>query len=349
MLYRRLLLARKNGQGGGIIDTSNYLTIEALEDRLKVSLSINDCEYCIDGDGMWKTLYAETNTPAINTGQTISFRGNLIPSLSNGVGTFTINKYHNLKGNCMSLLFGDEAKGKTDLSGYDNAFKVLFSGNTLLYKVASDFLPATTLAEGCYHNMFRDCTSLITAPSLPAITLAIGCYQGMFSYCSKLVNAPELHATTLVGRCYRNMFTYCSSLSNITMLATDISANGCLVAWVANVSLTGTFNKNAAMNDLPIGVSGIPEGWTVFDYGTLITFTIDDIEYQAEEGMTWADWVESGYNTDKLFVFDDHIVNYEQYSQNSLKFVQINYNSVLKTDIIVKGAEYEYYIPGSGT
>ena len=29
----------------------------------------------------------------------------------------------------------------------------------------------------------------------------------------------------------------------------------------------------------------------------LITFTIDGVEYQAEEGMTWGEWVESKYNT----------------------------------------------------
>ena len=29
----------------------------------------------------------------------------------------------------------------------------------------------------------------------------------------------------------------------------------------------------------------------------LITFTIDGTEYQAEEGMTWGEWVNSEYNT----------------------------------------------------
>lgn len=31
--------------------------------------------------------------------------------------------------------------------------------------------------------------------------------------------------------------------------------------------------------------------------GNLITFTIDGEEYQAEEGMTWEEWVNSEYNT----------------------------------------------------
>lgn len=31
---------------------------------------------------------------------------------------------------------------------------------------------------------------------------------------------------------------------------------------------------------------------------TIISFTIDSTTYQAEEGMTWAEWVDSAYNTD---------------------------------------------------
>jgi hypothetical protein len=57
----------------------DYLTIEALEDGLTVSLSLNDCEYSIDGINNWKTVAAVTATEPINTGQTISFRGNLSP------------------------------------------------------------------------------------------------------------------------------------------------------------------------------------------------------------------------------------------------------------------------------
>lgn len=33
-----------------------------------------------------------------------------------------------------------------------------------------------------------------------------------------------------------------------------------------------------------------------------ITFTIDGTEYQAEEGMTWGEWVESEYNTSTFCV-----------------------------------------------
>ena len=72
--------------------SKDYLTIEASEDGLTASLSVNACEYCVDGDGNWKTLSAGTSTESINSGHTLSFRGNLTPNSSNGIGTFKINK-----------------------------------------------------------------------------------------------------------------------------------------------------------------------------------------------------------------------------------------------------------------
>ena len=34
---------------------------------------------------------------------------------------------------------------------------------------------------------------------------------------------------------------------------------------------------------------------------SIITFTIDSIEYQAEEGMTWEEWISSTYNVDSFY------------------------------------------------
>ena len=128
-------------------------------------------------------------------------------------------------------------------------------------------LPATVLADYCYNQMFRGCTGLTVAPELPAITLAPYCYYAMFHGCDGLTTAPELPATTLAEGCYLSMFLDCKKLDNITMLATDISAPDCLGEWVDGVASTGTFTKAAAMTSLTTGVSGIPEGWTVKNYG----------------------------------------------------------------------------------
>ena len=216
-------------------DSSNYLTIEALEDNLTVTFTKN-IEYGLDGKN-WITLNAGNETQSINIGQTLSFRGELSPNNSNGIGTFTINKKCNLKGNCMSMIFGDNAADNYSLSGKSYAFYKLFYNCRNIVNVSSNFLPATTLAGVCYSSMFQDCTSLTTAPALPATTLANWCYQGMFQGCTKL--------------------------NYIKCLATDIYASNCTWNWVGNVARTGTFVKNPNMTSWTIGSNGIPRGWTV--------------------------------------------------------------------------------------
>lgn len=194
-------------------DMSNYLTIEALEDGLTAKLSINTCEYCVDGDDNWKPLAAGTRTESINTGQTLSFRGNLTPASSKGIGTFTISKKCNLKGNCMSMLFGDNAANNYSLEGKNDAFYSLFNGCSKIINVSNNFLPATRLEQRCYCQMFYGCTGLTTAPELPATTLESSCYYGMFYNCTNLTTAPVLPATTLAGGCYEYMFYNCTSLT----------------------------------------------------------------------------------------------------------------------------------------
>ena len=257
--FRRNLLTAMNKAEPPI--TKDYLTIVALEDGLTAKLSVNACEYCVDGNGNWKTLPADTETETINAGHTLSFRGNLTPTSSNGIGTFTVNKYFNLKGNCMSLLFGDEGKVHFSLEGKNYVFIKLFYNNTKLLDASKFVLPAITLSSNCYVNMFGNCSSLIAAPQLPTTTLAEGCYGRMFQNCISLTTAPDLLATTLIWKSYAYMFNGCSKLNYIKMLAINISVNA--DQWVDGVASSGTFvkNKDAKWND--VGVSGIPKGWTV--------------------------------------------------------------------------------------
>ena len=230
ILHRSL----SNGIGGGsdsgnfVINIDNYLTIEALEDGLTAKLSNNACEYCIDGDGVWKTLAVNTTTPSINQGQIISFRGNLTPNSSNGIGTFTISKKCNIKGNCISMLFGDDAENNYSLSGKNYTFYKMFYNCTNIIEVSPNFLTATTLAYYCYYNMFYGCTSLTTTPELPATTLANYCYYSMFQGCTSLTTAPSiLPATTLANYCYQSMFSGCTSLTTAPELPATTLAVSC--------------------------------------------------------------------------------------------------------------------------
>ena len=285
--FRRNLLTAMNKTEPPI--TKDYLTIVALEDGLTAKLSLNACEYCVDGDGNWKTLPADTETETVNKGQTLSFRGELTPTYHEGIGTFTVSKYFNLKGNGMSLLFGDNAKKEFSLSSKKYALLKLFYGCTKLIDASEFVLQATVLSEMCYLNLFNSCTSLILPPKLPAKDLAYRCYETMFNNCRSLIIAPELPATSLTGQCYQAMFNYCTSLITapvlnapvlakkcyekmfstclkldyIKMLATDISAADCLYNWVVTVASSGTFVKSKDATWDVTGANGIPSGWEV--------------------------------------------------------------------------------------
>ena len=277
--------------GGGVnepFSIDNYLTIVALEDGLTAALSGNTVEYCVDGDGNWKTLSSNTNTESINKGQTLSFRGTLTPASSTGVGTFKITKSCDLTGNCNSLLFGDDAKSNNSLSGKDYAFYKLFYNCSTIKNVSSNFLPATTLSRSRYSSMFYGCYSLTkapelpatelasycyqsmfencplkTAPELPATVLDMGCYYRMFQDCIQLTKAPGLPSKTLASSCYNYMFYRCQKLNYIKAMFTTTPSGSYTASWVSGVASSGTFvkNKNATWN--VTGTSGIPSGWTV--------------------------------------------------------------------------------------
>ena len=163
---------------------------------------------------------------------------------------------------CTSLRTAPSVLPATTLAQY--CYSNMFYNCTSL--TTAPALPATTLANGCYSSMFYGCTKLTTAPELPATTLTEGCYSHMFEGCTSLTTAPELPATTLeYNSCYQRMFAGCTKLNYIKCLATDISASSCTYYWVSGVAATGTFVKASSMNDWTTGDDGIPIGWTVQD------------------------------------------------------------------------------------
>ena len=244
----------------------DYLTFVATESGTFKFIG-NSINYSLDDGNTWTNLESDTNSPTVSAGSKILLKASLTPISSNGIGRFSSSGNFTVEGNPMSLLYGDNFVGQTDISGKDYAFKYLFSGCTTVTSASNMSLPATTLASVCYNAMFRGCTSLTTAPVLSATTLADNCYNAMFQNCTNLTTAPVLPATTLVSNCYRSMFNGCTSLNNITCLATDISASRCTNGWVNGVQTTGgTFIKAQGMTSWTTGTSGIPSGWAVEDY-----------------------------------------------------------------------------------
>lgn len=245
--------------------SKEYLTFLALEDGT-FKFSGNSVSYSVDGGSTWASLASNTSTPTVTAGNKIMFKAELEPSplLSSGIGSFYSTGRFDAMGNPYSLLYGDNFRNVTDLTGKDFALYSLLIG-TRVVSAKNLSLPATTLSSDCYAYMFSGCTSLAAAPELPATTLARNCYNTMFRHCSSLTKAPELPAATLVTQCYSRMFNGCTSLNYIKMLATDAYAANCLSNWVFYVASTGTFVKSASMTTLPTGKSGIPSGWAVID------------------------------------------------------------------------------------
>ena len=185
----------------------------------------------------------DSNSVSVQAGEKLYLRYTPTTySSSSGTSRVYINDGKcNVGGNVMSLLYGSNYGDKTTLpfKNYDLAY--LFKEQTNIVSAKDLKLPIRDLT-GC------NC-----------------CYYGMFSGCTILTAAPVLPATTLATYCYLSMFSNCTNINYIKMLATDISASGCLSLWVSGVSNSGTFVKHPNMNDLPTGASGIPKGWEVID------------------------------------------------------------------------------------
>lgn len=287
---------------------NTYMYIQALSDGLSVSFSRNNIEYSIDNIDNWEILESDNQSPIINKGQKIYFRAfNLTAEDNWGIGTFQINKRCNIGGNAMSLLFGDDYLNKYSLQNKRYAFAYLFRECALIEKVSSSFLPATTLSDECYAFMFDGCTRLEKAPDLPATTLEDGCYYGMFFNCF--------------------------NLKYIKALFTESPGKFDLNFWVRNVFPTGTFvkSKDATWDTTPgaLGYDGVPAGWTVVNDGEengggevkLISFTIVEgifntieVEYNAIEGMTWVEWVDSEYNTGGYYIYEKYVLTPDRIS-----------------------------------
>ena len=206
-------------------DMDKYLTIEPLEDNFQIQF-YNECnaQYSLNG-GDWTPFEDDYMSPIMNVGDKLYVKGELEPGYS--AGQFYTEQSFDLSGNCNSLIFGDNAHLYDDLTGYNDCYNGLFTTYEGLRNVSPNFLPATTLAEYCYCNMFDGCASLVSAPILPATTLADGCYAGMFSGCTSLVSAPILPATTLAPSCYESMFQNCTSLTTAPALPATTLANSC--------------------------------------------------------------------------------------------------------------------------
>ena len=144
-------------------------------------------------------------------------------------------------GNVMSLLKGKDNLESAETIEANNAFYGLFAGAEKL--VNNDerllVLPATTLTEGCYQDMFNGCKGIEKAPELPAPKLEKNCYQEMFYDCAKL--------------------------NHVKCLATDIKAENSTKDWLGKAGTEATSKPvlESAVDMSANSDDGVPDGWTV--------------------------------------------------------------------------------------
>lgn len=258
---------------GGTHDYSkDYLTIEFLESgKLQVESNgtmVVTISYSEDDGTTWNSITTVAGTiidvgNSHTQGDKILLKG-LNSTYATSISSATILEptcKANVSGNIMSLIHGDNFVDKVVLTDAWT-FTCLFT-KTFIVSAKNLVLPATTLTNGCYRDMFSYCVYLVDAPELPATTIETRCYYAMFDGCVNLEKAPELPAKDIaLTYCYRYLFRDCAKINYIKCLGETHISNA-TNQWVNGVAATGTFLKSANASFWTNGANGIPSGWTV--------------------------------------------------------------------------------------
>lgn len=275
--------------------------------------------YSLDSGGTWTTvnnvnataISASTN---VSSGDVVYWKGEgttlstKSASQSGGIQASTIFSStcnFDVEGNAMSILFGDNFENKEFDSGSTYHLSSLFYNATRLVNASGLTLPATTVYDNDYNDMFNGCTSLTTAPNLPATTIGASSYKRMFNKCSSLTSAPsvwsattigeqcclnmfsgctslttapiELPATTLGSRCYEKMFYGCKNLTTAPELPAATLVSGCYNSMFRNcsklTSITCLATNISASNCLTTWVSGVASSGTFTKAASMSSWT----------------------------------------------------------------------------
>ena len=126
------------------------------------------------------------------------------------------------------------------------SMKTEIFGNVMsLLKGKDNLESATTIeANNAFYGLFAGAEKLVNNTErllvLPATTLTEGCYQDMFNGCKGIEKAPELPAPKLEKNCYQEMFYDCAKLNHVKCLATDIKAENSTKDWLGKAGTEAT-------------------------------------------------------------------------------------------------------------
>lgn len=233
-----------------------HLTFTALESgtfNFQINVNTNQysyVEYSLDNGHTWTRTdnvdnqAVDVTTPTIQAGAKVLWRGSgnrtCATSSTYTASVFTSTCRFNASGNIMSLLYPSDYESRT--TAPEACFRELFKNCTTI--VTAPELPALYIGQNAYNGLFKDCTALTTSPELPFTTVDYaGCYH-MFYGCTSLTEATsELKPTAPSGQSYCGMFCNCTSLTIAPkIMATSFSTkNNCYYMFKGCSSLTTVY------------------------------------------------------------------------------------------------------------
>ena len=97
----------------------------------------------------------------------------------------------------------------------------------------------------------------------------------MFRDCTSLTSAPKLPATTLAAYCYERMFAGCTNLTSVTMLApSDQISEGHFADWLESAGIDAASRtlilKDAAAYNALVNKNYLPNNWKKRAAGTTV-------------------------------------------------------------------------------
>lgn len=202
------------------------------------------------------------------------------------------------------------------------------------YDLTAASFPSCTYIDA---QAFSTCTSLAEV-SFPVCTMIEG---QAFCRCSGLTAASFPSCTYIDNQafynCYRLQSLYLANSSVCNLAYSNAFSSTPYTGYSVYFSGTPYIYVPASL----VSAYQTATNWTYYSSyfsaiegqgSSLITFTISGYEYQAEEGMTWAEWVESEYNTNGYYN-----AGYKIASSAGTPIA-----SVSSSDIIINNTAYTY-------
>ena len=125
--------------------------------------------------------------------------------------------------------------------------------------------------------------------------------------------------------------------NNVDVLPTDEIISG---TYTTRINTPIFKFKHWYANDIKIGTGTYKfKHWSAIK---LIFFTISSESYQAIEGMTWQEWVNSSYNTGDYIVYNNNIAKQTTAASGARVTTDSSYNNPVMSSEIISATNYYY-------